>query len=137
MYRSVNIYEPVDPEDLEELLDYTRRILAAEVKEEALEELRLLGMDSAGIRYASHRVKESVGIDHPVPDHRMGRTCVLLNLLRTRVRECELSAVRAFQQEDGSCGRKDIVEGLNRLSSCVYILFCRQAAVHYGQEKKR
>lgn len=124
-------------QDLAELLDYTRHILAAEVKEEILPELQLLGMNSAAIRYASHRVKETIGIDHPVPDCRMGRACVLLNHLRTKVRECELSAVTAFLREDGSCGRKDIVEALNRLSSCVYILFCRQAAGYYERGRNR
>lgn len=124
-------------QDLTELLDYTRRILAAEVKEETLPELRLLGMDSDGIRRASHSVKESVGIDHPVPDWRMGRMSMLLNRLRTKVRECELSAVTAFLQEDGSCGRKDIVEALNRLSSCVYLLFCRQVAGYYERGRTK
>lgn len=125
------VHDPRLVAELEELLEYVRRILAAEVKEEMIGEVRLLGMDSVGIRTASHQVKESIGIDHPIPDHRMGRICVLLNLLRTKVRECELSAIRAFSTEDGNCERMDIVEGLNRLSSCVYILFCRQAAGHY------
>ena len=124
-------------EELEELLGYVRRILGAEVKEVPLEEIRLLGLDSAGLRYTSHHVKEEIGIDHPVPNCGMGRICVLLNRLRTQVRACELSAVTAFMREDGTCGRKDIVEALNRLSSCVYILFCRKAAGYYEREKIR
>ena len=124
-------------EELEELLGYVRRILGAEVKEVPLEEIRLLGLDSAGLRYTSHHVKEEIGIDHPVPNCGMGRICVLLNRLRTQVRACELSAVTAFMREDGTCSRKDIVEALNRLSSCVYILFCRKAAGYYEREKVR
>lgn len=118
--------------DLEELLSCIRQILAAEVKDVPLKELRLLGLDSAGIRRHSHLVKETLGIDHPIPDYRMGRLCVALNALRTQVRETELSAVRAFTESDGQCTRKDIVEELNRLSSCVYIIFCRKLAGYYG-----
>lgn len=115
--------------DLEELLGYIRKILAAEVKDEPLEEIVLLGMDSARLRYISHHVKETLGIDHPIPSYKMGRICVSLNQLRTQVRETELAAVRAFRNAEG--GRPDIVEGLNRLSSCVYIIFCRMLSEYY------
>ncbi len=119
--------------DLGELLDYARTILGCEVKDEPLPEPRLLGLDSAGIRRASHHVRETFGIDHPVPDHRMGLVCILLNELRTEVRETELAAARAFMDADGTGERMDVIEGLNRLSSCVYILFCREVA---DREKK-
>ncbi len=122
--------------DLGELLDFVRAILGCEVKDEPLPEPRLLGLDSAGIRRASHRVRETFGIDHPVPDYRMGLVCVLLNELRTEVREAELAAARAFPGPDGKGGRTDVIEGLNRLSSCVYILFCREVALGRGQEKQ-
>ena len=123
--------------DLGELLDYVRIILAGEVKDETLPEMHLLGLDSRGIRRASHQVKETLGIDHPIPDYRMGRICAALNELRTAVREAELAAARAFLSEDGSGTRMDIIEGMNRLSSCVYILFCREAAHFYDRETKR
>lgn len=119
-------------QDLEELLAYLRQILAAEVKEQPLAELSLLGMDSGQIRHTSHFVKESFGINHPIPDYRMGRLCVALNRLRTQVREVELSAARAFTDE-GRCRRPDIIEGLNRLSSCVYIIFCRKLSGYYDR----
>ena len=113
-------------EGLEELLAYLRAMLAAEVKDESLKPIKLLGMDSEEIRKCSHHVKEYIGIDHPVPSYRMGKLCVALNDLRTQVRETELCAVNAFAQ-DGPDAHRDIIEGLNRLSSCVYILFCRAA----------
>jgi len=121
-------------EDLEELLAFVRRIMAAEVKEEPLEELFLLGMGSAAIRRASHQVRETFGIDHPVPHYRMGAVCVALNLLRTRVRETELAAARAFETESGF-SRRDLIQGLNRLSSCVYILLCRRLSGYYNGGK--
>ena len=120
--------------DLEELLAYVRSILAAEVKDEPLGEMRLLGLDSAGIRHTSHFVKQAFGIDHPIPDYRMGMLCMELNFLRTQVRETELFAARAFETADHSCSRKDIIEGLNRLSSCIYIIFCRKLSGFYDRE---
>lgn len=124
-------------QELEELLRYLRIMLAAEVQEKPLEELNLLGMSSEEIRRVSHRVKDHFGIDHPIPSSGMGRLCVELNCLRTQVRETELMAAAAFTDEDGRCKRTDILEGLNRLSSCVYILFCRQAAGRDGRRKNR
>ena len=119
-------------EGLDELLAYLQAMLAAEVKDEPLAPMRLLGMDSREIRRCSHHVKETIGIDHPIPSYRMGRLCVALNELRTQVRETELCAVHAFAQE-GPKAHSDIIEGLNRLSSCVYILFCRAAASGKGK----
>lgn len=121
--------------DLEELLTYVRSILAAEVKDEPLHEMNLLGMDSAGIRHTSHFVKEAFGIDHPIPNYRTGRLCVALNELRTQIRETELAAAVAFTDAHGQCSRKDIIEGLNRLSSCVYIIFCRKVSCYYDRGK--
>ena len=118
-------------DDLGELLSFTREILGCEVKEETLHEIRLLNMDSKQIRSASHHVKEYLGIDHPIPSYTMGSIPLRLNLLRTQIREAELSCLQAFSNA-GVCEREDLVEGLNRLSSCVYILFCRMLAGYYG-----
>jgi len=126
--------QPKIAEELEELMGCLHEILGAEVKDTPLGEFRLLGMDSGQLRYASHHVKEVLGIDHPIPNYKMGRMCVALNRLRTQVREVELSAVRAFDGPEG-CQRPDIVEALNRLSSCVYLLFCRQLSGYYNKEE--
>jgi ethanolamine utilization cobalamin adenosyltransferase len=112
--------------DLNEALLYVREILSAEVREEPLAECRLFGMDASELRRVSHDIKGEFGFEHPVPDARMGELPVYLNTLRTQVRECELSAARAF----GS-GREDILRALNRLSSGIYILFCRELAGYY------
>ena len=110
---------------LDEVLAYVRQILSAEVLDRELAEIHLLGLDSAGLRYESHHIKDIYGIPHPMPEYRMGRICIGLNELRTFVRETELAAARAFQSGD-TCTRPDIVEAMNRLSSVIYILFCRQ-----------
>ena len=119
---------------LDEVLAYVRQILSAEVLDKELGEIHLLGLDSAGLRYESHHIKEIYGIPHPMPEYRMGRICIGLNELRTFVRETELAAARAFQSGD-TCTRPDIVEAMNRLSSVIYILFCRQTGRWPGQQE--
>ena len=111
---------------LGEILDLLRKVLGAEVNETPMPEFRLFGMNDKELRHASHNVKESVGIDHPVPDYRMGALCMKLNLLRTKVREAELYAANAFP--DGSRG--DIILALNRMSSAVYLLFLEGVKHH-------
>lgn len=116
--------------DLEELLAFTRQILAAEVKDEPLPPIQLLGLDNEAIREHSHHVKRHFGIDHPIPNRQMGPLCLALNRLRTQVREVELAACQAFS-EKGGFSRTDLIEGLNRMSSCVYIIFCRKLSGNY------
>lgn len=117
---------------LDEVLRFLRLTLAAEVKEEPLQPMQLLGMDSWQLRDVSHHVQKHIGIPHPVPDYRMGRLCVALNRLRTQVREVELCAAHAFFVGETNT-RPDLIEGLNRLSSCIYIIFCRVKAGYYDQ----
>lgn len=114
--------------DLEELLAFVRSIVSAEVRDEPIKEIRLLNMGSVQIRRDSQNVSAAFGMEHPVPTYRQGRLCVGLNSLRTLVRETELAAAHAFTGEDGKCSRLDIIEALNRLSSCVYIIYCRTIA---------
>ena len=102
------------------------------MKGEPLAERELLGLDGAGLRRVSHHVLEEIGIPHPIPGPDMGETALELNCLRTQVREAELAAAAAFGE-----GREDILRCLNRLSSAVYILFCRLVAARRGIKKKQ
>lgn len=117
--------------ELDGLLCFTRSILASEVSGKPLGEITLLGMSSARLRQNSQNVREALGIDHPVPSYTQGAVCVALNKLRTCVREAELAAAEAFPN-----GRPDIIEALNRLSSAVYILYCRKLSGYYGGAKR-
>ena len=119
-------------DDLDELMGFVQNILACEVKDEPFNTIHLLGMDSERIRYVSHNVSEEIGVQHSVPHYSMGKLCVKLNSLRTFVRETELAAANAFITDD-VVERPDIIEALNRLSSCVYIIFCRKAAGKYSK----
>lgn len=120
--------------ELGEALAYTRRILAAEVRDVPLESQTLFGMDADRLRYVSQHVLETMGTEHIVPSAELGEIAALLNRLRTQVRECELSAVRAFSGD--SKEREDIVQSLNRLSSGVYILLCRLVVGNRGGQNE-
>ena len=116
--------------DLQDLMDLLRRIMAAEVKETPLGELRLLGLESDAIRRMSQEVEAEFGMDHPVPDYRMGSVCVALNALRTQVRETELEAVCTLPE------REDLIRALNRASAAVYVIFCRVLSGWYERHTK-
>ena len=121
---------PAVAKELDEVMHFVQVILASEVKDEPLPDIRVLGMNSAELRYASHHLKEVFGIEHSVPHYSMGKLCVALNSLRAFVRETELAAAIAFTQ-GAEVTRADIIEALNRLSSCVYIIFCKKVSGKY------
>lgn len=118
---------PAVRDGLGEVLEHLRQVLGAEVKDQPLEEVSILGMDQARLRQVSHNVKGAFGIDHPIPSWEMGELALRLNTLRTQVRETELAAAVAFEAP-GETPRPDIIRALNRLSSAVYILFCKLLA---------
>ena len=66
-------------------------------------------------------------MNHPVPDPSMGAVAMELNFLRTQVREAELCAANAFPKGD----ELNMIQHLNRLSSGIYILFCRVLSGYY------
>jgi ethanolamine utilization cobalamin adenosyltransferase len=126
-------------EGLGEVLDCLRNILAAEVQETPLAELRLFGLSAEELHRQSHHPRETFGIDHPVPEYTMGPLAIRLNTLRTRVREGELCAVRVFWKRGalkGRPGRPDIIHAMNRLSSALYWLFCRYLAAQGGTKER-
>ena len=113
---------------LGEVLQALRAILAAEVKEEPLSPPTLFGLDSDRLRWVSQHIQEEMGMPHPIPEHTMGCLALTINRLRTQIRETELAAAAAFTGE-----REDLLLALNRLSSAVYILFCRLVAEQTGR----
>lgn len=117
-------------DDLEDVMNFVQHILACEVKEEPLSDIKVLGLNSAELRYASHHLTEVFGIQHSVPHYSMGKVCASLNSVRTFIRETELAAATAFT-EGNTVTRSDIIEALNRLSSAVYIIFCKKIAGQY------
>ncbi len=62
------------------------------------------------------------GSRSPVPEARHGRDVALLNLLRGKVREAEVTAAQVFITPQFAVQRADILQALNRLSSAVYVM---------------
>jgi ethanolamine utilization cobalamin adenosyltransferase len=112
---------------LGEILGILRAVIAAEVKGTPLGPFRLFGLDADEIHRQTHDVKAAFRLPgHPLPDYTMGPLTIRLNLLRARIRETELFAVRVFHGFFGK--RPDIIAALNRLSSALWWLVCRRLA---------
>lgn len=108
---------------LQEINDYARAILVAELLEKPLDEnILLLGLNEHELRYVSQHPNEYFGIGHIAPSYTMGKLPVALNVLRAESREVEIAAINAFC-DDNKVHRKDILRALNRLSSALYIMY--------------
>lgn len=118
--------------ELDEILNFTREVLRSEVKEIPVHIEKLLGLDDAGLREHSHYPKKYYGVEHFIPDVTMGIDVVLLNKVRTEIREVELVALKTFRR-DGQVDRADIIQVFNRLSSAIYIMMCRARGGYYGK----
>ncbi|MDR1979762.1 MAG: hypothetical protein LBQ42_13585 [Synergistaceae bacterium] len=119
-------------EELEEVRAKIYDVLSCEVTGKPCEGLALWGLDSEEIRKRSHRPAKYFGLGHIRPHHTMGVIAAGLNELRTKVRETELSACRAFYAPEGP-ERLDIVTVLNRLGSALYILTYKYLPEGYAQ----
>ena len=117
-------------EELGELLAYARQLLACEVTGKPLPAIRLFGLNEGELRKMSHHPREYFGIPHLLPDYRLGELGAGLNSLRTRSREAELAAAAAFWDGE-NLSRRDILQGMNRLSSAVYIMLLRLVTDYY------
>jgi ethanolamine utilization cobalamin adenosyltransferase len=123
-------------EELGQILDQCRRIMQGDVQETELATDTILGLGPDELRRHSHDPKRFYGIGHLTPTVEMGRTLLLLNDLRSKVREVEIAAVAAFTGH-GQILRQDILQALNRMSSAVYILMIREQAGNYAGRTAR
>jgi ethanolamine utilization cobalamin adenosyltransferase len=120
--------------DLGEILDYTRQIMRGEVLGEEVPPPDLFGVDSAEIRDRSHHPQKYYGAPHFMPlKMEDGPVVLRLNVLRTIVREVEITAFEAFRDEKGVPSRQDILTALNRLSSALYVMMLRSRAGEYDR----
>ena len=121
-------------QDLQEILEFTRRLLTYELRGKEVEEFNLLGLDAAALRERSHDPVKFFGHRHMLADYRMGPLCIALNTLRALVRETELAAAVAFKDAAGQSSRDDIIRALNRLSSLFYILMFKYLPPNFEPE---
>lgn len=124
---------------LADIRSYLGEILKAEVMENALPELFLGEFSSSDIHRWSHNPLKYLGHDHILPDVAFGSLVGKLNYLRALIRELELVATQTFidhslQLNSGGVDRSDIISGLNRLSSAVYVIQILVLQCKNGQE---
>lgn len=97
-------------------------VMRADALNEVLTDFVIGGFDENAIHALSHQPLKYLGHDHIVPALEHGRNAVLLNLLRTQIREAEIVAASIFISRDLVVTRPDLMQALNRLSSAVYVL---------------
>ncbi|CAM3792031.1 cobalamin adenosyltransferase [Mesobacillus zeae] len=120
-------------DDLQEVLDFVRNLVRCEVLNSPVKEIKLLGMSEQEIREMSHHPKKFFGEGHFFPDYRLGEPVILLNSLRSMVREAEIAAYQAFKKENGEAEREDIIQALNRLSSLFWVLMFKTKTGSYSK----
>lgn len=122
-----------------DIRSYLGQVLQAEVTGQPLPEPSLGEFSAAVIHLWSHHPLKHLGHDHMLPDIAYGALVAQLNYLRALVRELELTATKVFiddsmQLSSGGINREDIVAGLNRLSSAVYVVMVLVWQCQNGQE---
>ena len=118
---------------LEEILGLCKAIMRADVLDEPLGEVQLGGLDGEALRNHSHYPQRYYGQGHFQPDAAHGESLLWLNHLRTVIRRTELLCCHAFEDAEGHLRRKDLVKGLNRMSSYCYILMIREKSSQRGR----
>lgn len=111
--------------ELDEILTLARKVLRCEVMDEPLEAEKLCGLTQQELRSHSHRPQDFYGQPHFMPSMTDTEAVLRLNKVRTAARDAELKAVAAFADRDGQISREDILRGLNRMSSMLYILMIK------------
>ena len=122
--------------DLDDVLDCLRKLMVAEIMDQAYTKETIIGLTHDELREHSHNPMKYYNIKQmTLPEHSMGIEYSLLNKIRAEIREAELVAVDAFQ-ENRKVNRIDIIEELNRLSSALHIMMCKYLAGEYGTNKR-
>lgn len=97
-------------------------VLKAEATGSEMVNISLGQLDEKGIHAISHHPLKYLGHDHLLPEASQGVNVARLNVLRAHIREAELEAADIYITRDFNVTRPDIMAGLNRLSSAVYVL---------------
>jgi len=106
--------------ELTQVLELARQLISGEVLETPLQPGTLGGLDEGQLRNRSHFPQEYYGQPHFMPQPGDKIQVLLLNRLRSLVRQTELKAVAAFPD------RPDLIRALNRMSSFLYILMIQE-----------
>ena len=123
-------------EELEEVLGFVRRYIRFDVLDEPVGEIRLCGYGPEELREYSHYPEKYLGQPHFMPHYTDSPAILAVNKVRTVVRRTELAAYAAFRDADGGVKRPDMILGLNRLSSLMWIMMIKLKAGKYPREVK-
>ncbi|WEM41080.1 ethanolamine utilization cob(I)yrinic acid a,c-diamide adenosyltransferase EutT [Photobacterium sp. DA100] len=105
-----------------DIRSYLGQLLQAEVTEQPLPLPSLGDFQADEVHRWSHKPLAYLGHDHLLPEVSYGQQVAQLNYLRALVRELELMASQVYLDDCMQLSRNDIVAGLNRLSSAVYVV---------------
>lgn len=117
--------------ELGEVLRFVRQCIRYDVLEEPVGEVTLCGLTADELREHSHHPEKYYGQSHFLPSWEDGEVMLWLNRVRTTVRQTELAACQAWPPGSPN-SRQDIIQGLNRLSSLLWIQMIRLKAGKYG-----
>ncbi len=121
-------------DDLDNILEVVGNLMRCEVLDEPVTNEYILGFDHAELKERSHFPMKYYKIKQLLlPNYNMGIEHAQLNMIRAAVRECEVLAVDAFRQSR-AMDRSDVIEELNRLSSALHIMMCKNLAGEYEQK---
>ena len=113
------------------MLAFVRRYIRFDVLDEPVGEIRLCGYTPEQLREYSHYPEKHFGQPHYLVHYTDGHAILAVNKLRTSVRQTELAAYAAFKDADGNVTRGDMILGLNRLSSLMWIMMIKLKAGKY------
>ena len=110
--------------ELQDILNILREMMRCDALNEEYKNDKILGMSHDEIREHSHNPMKYYNIQQMLlPDYKMGIEYVLLNQLRSSIRELEIVEINAE--------KKDLTRELNRLSSVLHIMMCKYLAGYY------
>ena len=113
------------------MLDFVRSLIRADVLDEPVGAIELCGYTPEQLREYSHYPEKHFGQPHFLACYTDGPALLAVNKLRTVVRQTELAAYAAFRDADGNVTRGDMILGLNRLSSLMWIFMIKLKAGRY------
>ena len=120
--------------ELEEVLGFVRRYIRFDVLDEPVGAIELCGYTPEQLREYSHYPEKHFGQPHFLACYTDGPALLAVNKLRTVVRQTELAAYAAFRDADGNVTRGDMILGLNRLSSLMWIFMIKLKAGRYERK---
>lgn len=111
---------------LDEILHAVRTLIRCDVMDIPVEIDTICGLNEQELRQRSHFPQKFYDQPHFMPSADDSRILLLLNEVRTAIRQTELAAYDAFHDRDGIVTREDILRLLNRLSSMLWILMIQK-----------